>query len=83
MVNDDLGYFKSHKDKLMFLLLEVEGAKRNDLLGITRVMYQDKDAAQRWYNSIAEHISPANNPGDVKAINAISKLDELYAILTM
>ncbi len=33
----EVDYFKSQKDKLMFLLLEVDGKCRNQLLGITPI----------------------------------------------
>lgn len=77
-------YFKSKKDKLLFLLLEVDGKKRNDCLGITRIMYHDGLMAKKWYNDIHHELTINPTPTEVERVTlALTKLDSLYKILTL
>ena len=76
--NDQIDYFKSDRDRILFLLLEVDGKRRNQLLGITSEMYENKEAAKKWYKSLSIKIHPDKNPGDPKAVEAFSKLKGLY-----
>lgn len=80
---EGVDYFKSHKDKLMFLLLEVDGKRRNQLLGITANMYEDSQAAKKWYKSLSMQVHPDRNPGNVNAAKAFDKLNELYTMMTL
>lgn len=80
---DEVEYFKSQKDKLMFLLLEVDGKRRNQLLGITPDMYEDSQAAKKWYKSLSLQVHPDRNPGDESAAKAFDKLNELYTMMTL
>ncbi|GAB6264515.1 DnaJ domain-containing protein [Photobacterium sp. R1] len=79
----EVDYFKSRKDKLMFLLLEVDGKRRNQLLGITPNMYDDGQAAKKWYKSLSLQVHPDKNPGDENAAKAFDKLNELYTMMTL
>ncbi|AMF95359.1 hypothetical protein AL536_18270 [Vibrio fluvialis] len=79
----EVDYFKSQKDKLMFLLLEVDGKRRNQLLGITPDMYDDSQAAKKWYKSLSVQVHPDKNPGYKDAAKAFDKLNELYNMMTL
>ncbi|MEZ9169304.1 DnaJ domain-containing protein [Vibrio cyclitrophicus] len=79
----EVDYFKSPKDKLMFLLLEVDGKRRNQLLGITPDMYDDNQAAKKWYKSLSLQVHPDKNPGDEDAAKAFDKLKELHTMMTL
>lgn len=71
-------YFKSEKDKLVFLLLEVDGRRRNELLGITAEMYENKTLAKEWYAKLATQLS-CDAAGEVA--QARKKLEEIYQIM--
>ncbi len=82
-LSNEVDYFKSQKDKIMFLLLEVDGKRRNQLLGITPDMYNDVNAAKKWYKSLSLQIHPDKNPEDENAAKAFNKLNELYTMITL
>jgi hypothetical protein len=79
----EVDYFKSKKDKLKFLLLEVDGKRRNQLLGITPDMYDDSQAANKWFRMLSMQVHPDRNPGDENAAKAFYKLNELYKMITL
>ncbi|HBC3928311.1 TPA: DnaJ domain-containing protein [Vibrio parahaemolyticus] len=78
---DDMAYFKSENDRILFLLLEVDGKRRNQLLGITSEMYEDEDAAKKWYKSLSNKVHPDKND-DPRAAEAFDKLKQLYNKVT-
>lgn len=79
---DSIDYFKSDRDRIIFLLLEVDGKRRNQLLGITPEMYENKEAANKWYKSLSVKVHPDRNPDDLKAAEAFIKLKALYDKIT-
>lgn len=74
----EIDYFKSDLDRILFLLLEVDGKRRNELLGITSEMYENKEAAKKWYKSLSFKIHPDKNPDDPRAAEAFDKLKGIY-----
>ncbi|MCW8346026.1 DnaJ domain-containing protein [Vibrio sp. ZSDZ65] len=78
---DDMAYFKSENDRILFLLLEVDGKRRNQLLGITSEMYEDEEAAKKWYKSLSNKVHPDKND-DPRAAEAFDKLKQLYNKVT-
>lgn len=78
---DDMAYFKSENDRILFLLLEVDGKRRNQLLGITSEMYEDEEAAKKWYKSLSNKVHPDKN-NDPRAAEAFDKLKQLYNKVT-
>lgn len=78
---DDTAYFKSENDRILFLLLEVDGKRRNQLLGITSEMYENEDAAKKWYKSLSNKVHPDKN-NDPRAAEAFNKLKQLYNKVT-
>lgn len=77
--DSEVDYFKSEKDKILFLLLKVDGEQRNNLLGITDEMYDDKKLAKKWYKKLSLIVHPdrMNNNSD-----AFNELKELYQVIT-
>ncbi len=80
--DSDHEYFKSETDRLCFLLIHCEGARRNAMLGIRRVHYADKKKAKRWYKAIALKLHPDKNPDHPKCAEAMHKLNDLYQVMT-
>lgn len=74
----EIDYFKSDLDRILFLLLEVDGKRRNELLGITSEMYENKEVAKKWYKSLSFKIHPDKNPDDPRAAEAFDKLKGIY-----
>ena len=74
-------YFKSKRDRIIFLLLEVDGKRRNRLLGISPEMYDDKDAAKKWYKSLCAYVHPDKFPNDYRSKDAFCKLTDLYDLM--
>jgi hypothetical protein len=74
------GPFVSDEGKFLFLLTQMDGEKRNDLLGITDQHYEDKELARRWFKSIAGKIHP-DKSSDKEGL-AFKALQDLYNILT-
>lgn len=54
----DGAYFISEQARVIHALLELDGENRIRALGITDREYRDKDAAKRWYKSLAQRIHP-------------------------
>ena len=62
VVSSEDDYFKSKHARILFLLLEVDGKRRNALLGITPNMYNDNKAADKWYYSLTHYVHPDKYP---------------------
>ncbi|MGL4991485.1 MAG: hypothetical protein ACRCYE_14565 [Sarcina sp.] len=73
----EIEYFKSEEDRLLFYILEMDGKKRSENLGITRSCFLSKKNAQKWRNEISKKVHPdkTNNP---KAQKAAAKINQLY-----
>ncbi|EHY1014413.1 DnaJ domain-containing protein [Vibrio vulnificus] len=79
----DNSYFKTEKDKLFFLLNEVDGKRRNQLLGITTDMYSDEKLSKQWFKRISNKVHPDKNPNDPRATEAFDNLKKLYSMMTL
>lgn len=82
-MEEEYEYFRSELDKLCFLLIEMEGKKRNDHLGIKRIHYVSKKHAKKWYKGIAFKIHPDRNPDHPKCKEALAELNEIYQHMTL
>ncbi|MCL2913028.1 J domain-containing protein [Shewanella corallii] len=79
----EIPYFKSEKDKLFFLLNEVDGKRRNQLLGITSEMYSDEQLSKQWFRNISNKVHPDKNQQDPIATEAFDNLKKLYSMMTL
>ncbi|WP_052380030.1 MULTISPECIES: DnaJ domain-containing protein [unclassified Pseudoalteromonas] len=80
--NDEIDYFKSDRDRILFLLLEVDGKLRNQQLGITSEMYENPEVAKKWYKSLSNKVHPDKNPNEPKSAEAFDRLKDLYNKIT-
>lgn len=70
-------FFKNQKSKYLFCLTEVDGKKRNEAMGLTDDLYDDKDKAKKWYRNIVKMIRP-DIKNDDKTKKAFNELNKLY-----
>lgn len=68
--------FVSRQAKAVYSLTELEGKKRNDQLGVTDDMYEDKPLARQWYRSIAQLVHSDKIGGDRVPYQLLKKLYE-------
>ena len=73
--NDE--FFKNEESKYLFCLTEVDGKKRNESIGLTDDLYDDKDKAKKWYRNIVKIIRPDIKHDD-KTKKAFNELNKLY-----
>lgn len=70
-------FFKSQESKYLFCLTEVDGKRRNEAIGLTDDLYDDKDKAKKWYRNIVKIIRPDIKHDD-KTKKAFNELNKLY-----
>ncbi|MEG1132156.1 MAG: hypothetical protein RSD77_07550 [Romboutsia sp.] len=70
-------FFKSEESKYLFCLTQVDGKKRNAVIGLTDDLYDDKSLAKKWYRNIAKIIR-SDIKTDDKTKNAFNELHKLY-----
>lgn len=68
--------FVSRQAEAIFSLTELEGKKRNERLGITDEMFEDKDLARKWYKSLAQIIHSDKIGGNRVPMQLLNKLYE-------
>ena len=66
--------FKSLKDKYSFILRNMDGRSRCDILGITKLMYYKRELADRWYYMILDILGEDENPDTVAAKETLDRL---------
>ena len=76
--NSEINYFKSEEDALIFYILEMDGKKRSEKLGITRNCFVNKSAAKKWRAKISLKIHP-DKTQNKNATKAAAKLNQLYS----
>ncbi|MDN8644350.1 hypothetical protein Q0S19_07740 [Stenotrophomonas indicatrix] len=67
------GPFISRQAELIYYLKNLEGAQRNDALGITDAHYEDASVARKWYRDMAQLIHP-DKGGDATAFRVLRRL---------
>ncbi|WP_297519974.1 hypothetical protein [uncultured Clostridium sp.] len=75
--NESIEYFKTEEDKIIFALLELEGRKRNNILGITRKCFMSEKDAKVWRNNLSKKIHPDKSKNKY-ATMASAKINQLY-----
>lgn len=70
-------FFKSEESKYLFCLTEVDGAKRNKVIGLTDELYEDQEQAKKWYRKVVKIIRPdiKTDERTKKAFNELQKLN--------
>lgn len=68
--------FVSRQAEAIFSLTELEGKNRNERLGITDEMYEDKDLARKWYKSLVQIIHSDKIGGNPVPVQLLKKLYE-------
>lgn len=76
-VGNKFDYFKSEEDEIIFYVLEMDGKKRSDKLGITRKCFMDKEEARKWKNNILKIIHP-DKINNKYATDAVAEINQLY-----
>ncbi|MGL4760906.1 MAG: hypothetical protein ACRC6T_05890 [Sarcina sp.] len=76
-IDDSVDYFKSEEDRTIFALLELEGRKRNEVLGITRKCFMNEKDAKKWRNEISKRVHPDKSKNKY-ADRASAKINQLY-----
>lgn len=71
-------FFKSEVLKLVFILTEMDGGQRMDMLGVTKVHYASAIVAKKWYDEILEELD--SGPDNYET--AKEKLNDIYSIMT-
>ncbi|MGL5647092.1 MAG: hypothetical protein ACRDDY_04520 [Clostridium sp.] len=79
VVENEIEYFKSEADELIFYILELSGKKRNEKLKIEESFYKNKKEGKKWRNSILKKIHPdiCKNRKTNEAINEFEQLCRL------
>lgn len=67
-------YFKNEEAKLIFILMETNGATQLKLLGISQSHYCNREKAKNWYESRKKEIANSQYPKKDEAINQLKKL---------
>lgn len=73
--------FTNDRQQLIYYLLDHDGEKRNELLGITNEMYEEPKAAKNWYRKLAQIIRADVNT-DARSTQAFQVLQEIFSNLT-
>ncbi|HFJ9494793.1 hypothetical protein CN520_02720 [Bacillus cereus] len=77
-VENNVPYFKSEVDKLIYYIMELDGEVRQEKLNITPFHYQNKEFATTWRNKLMKKLHPdvCKHP---MAQKATVELNYLYA----
>lgn len=70
--------FISEEEKYLFCLTRLDGANRQDLLGVKREHYRDRNISSKWYKKIAQKIHP-DKTHDSRAKLAFQALERMYS----
>lgn len=73
-------FFQNERKKYLFCLTKVEGEKRNEFIGLTNNLYDDSEAAKKWYYKISK-ILRADVNFDETTAEAFNNLNGLYNII--
>jgi hypothetical protein len=75
-IQQDIPYFKSEADQLIYALVELSGEPQLKALGLNRAHFRDAKKAKQLRNSIAHQIHPdkCTHPRAQDAMNKLTKL---------
>lgn len=75
--NSNIDYFKSKEDELIFYILEMDGKRRSEKLGITRKCFLNKEEARKWKNNILKSIHP-DKVSHKYSNEAVAEINQLF-----
>lgn len=67
------GPFISKQSEFVYYLTNLEGAQRNNAIGLTDDLYDDTELAKKWYRSLSQLVHP-DKGGDPVAFDVLRKL---------
>ena len=67
-------YFKNEEAKLIFILVETNGATQLRLLGINQSHYCNREKAKNWYEETKNKLENSEHPMKNVAIENLNKL---------
>ncbi|WP_394887031.1 hypothetical protein [Clostridium butyricum] len=70
-------FFKNERDKYLFCLTQVDGEKRNKVIGLTDELYDNKDLAVSWHRKIVKVLRQDINDDELTK-EAFNELEKLY-----
>ena len=73
-------YFLNSGIRFIYALVELDGQKRLEELGVSKQLYYNAKKAEAWRNSIFNKIEENSNHPKAKA--AITQLNKLYSSMT-
>lgn len=76
-IDENIEYFKTKTDEIIYSLIELTGKQRQKKLDITEFCYKNPQYAKKWRNEIIKYIHPDKN-NHPKANQAMAVLQELY-----
>ena len=75
--DNDIEYFKTRTDEIIYALVELNGKQRKQKLNITSFCYNNPQYAKKWRNDIVKLIHPDKTKHPM-AEKAMTLLQELY-----
>lgn len=83
MPNPENKFFVSKEAELIFAATQIDGTHRTRMLGVTRKMYHDPDAAELWRIETINKIHEGRFAFDKATIEtAVGKINELHSLIT-
>lgn len=67
-------YFINDVTAKIFFLVELEGKKQLDLLGIDYEYYSNKKLAKNWYENLKAEIENSNHEATKEALTSLDRL---------
>jgi hypothetical protein len=74
VAHEDVSYFKSKTDEILFYIFQLSGEAQHTKLGIQEYFYHDKYAAKEWYVSMKRRIDPSHH----ESLTAYQRLYRMY-----
>ena len=79
MKKEEKYFFVRESVKYIFALNNMEGEKRNEIIGLTDKVYDSLKEAKDWRNKLVQKIHPDKNQDNIEEREkAFTKLQEIY-----
>ena len=70
--------FNSESEKTIWIINNLRPKDANDLLGVTKRLFEHRDEAKAWHKKMTKLVHPDNNRGVPGAQNALIFVQRLY-----